>query len=271
MNNPNISSLPTSGEGARPVALGEAAGRAARNLVNDKRAQRSHENGHLSSVRCVACNIQSAGNREMSELRSALDMLPDRTQRLFEVLVDSALKGERCPPLTILDEEHKISRNTCERSFAALVGAGLISVEWLNGKFRQISILMGPYRGAKTAGFRRLDPNAQMVIRPRRGMVDHRAVKPTFRPEDLVAKSDPLCEWCGEPFKHNPSCTAACCSDHCSHELKLHAYASKAKVEARRARLAEPKPKGCATIEEWLAAGGTVYREPGFTSLRAAA
>jgi hypothetical protein len=73
-----------------------------------------------------------------------------------------------------------------------------------------------------------------------------------------------LCAWCEKPHSKRSAFThgmALCCSPKCAKaRMFFGKHLTLAKYEARMAHLKE-QPKGCATIEEWLAAGGIIYRE----------
>lgn len=72
-----------------------------------------------------------------------------------------------------------------------------------------------------------------------------------------------ICAWCG---KHHERLSragepATCCSKQCLQEWEKHGWgASKAQIAERRAHIAK-QPRGCKTVEEFLAAGGTILKE----------
>lgn len=71
-----------------------------------------------------------------------------------------------------------------------------------------------------------------------------------------------ICAWCEGPnHPDRDSHIRLCCSIKCARDWMHHgASVSRRQVEERRAHIAS-QPKGCATIEAWLAAGGKIYRE----------
>ncbi len=73
------------------------------------------------------------------------------------------------------------------------------------------------------------------------------------------------CAWCITPLRNIAQKAQRDARSYCSHGCATAHFrngyiGTKALVEARRAR-AGKGPKGCRTIEEWLARGGTIYRE----------
>jgi hypothetical protein len=66
------------------------------------------------------------------------------------------------------------------------------------------------------------------------------------------------CAWCGGTLK---AARRLCCSPECHDAWSATGRnASRRQIQRRLEHLAE-QPEGCETIEAFLAAGGTVYRE----------
>ncbi len=77
------------------------------------------------------------------------------------------------------------------------------------------------------------------------------------KPADIVV----YCQWCGEKF-HRSHDRRSFCSKSCGKHYSRHGCKSRAEVEAVDLKNRPPQPKGCATVEEFLAAGGYVFRMP---------
>lgn len=75
------------------------------------------------------------------------------------------------------------------------------------------------------------------------------------------------CAWCGKGHTRlglNKQEYTACCTKICDRLFADHGFGpSRMLIEARRRHVAL-QPKGCKTVEEFLAAGGKVYREHNF-------
>lgn len=80
------------------------------------------------------------------------------------------------------------------------------------------------------------------------------------------------CAWCGKGHTRvgrNKQDYTACCTKICDKKFAEHGFgASRLLIDARRAHVAS-QPKGCKTVEEFLAAGGTVYKEHDFVGAEA--
>jgi len=67
-----------------------------------------------------------------------------------------------------------------------------------------------------------------------------------------------VCAWCGAPLRQRHR--VVCDNGYCGDEWERHGRGpSAAIVEHRRAHV-ERQPRGCATMEQFIAAGGVVYR-----------
>lgn len=69
------------------------------------------------------------------------------------------------------------------------------------------------------------------------------------------------CDYCGEPF-HASAARVSFCSRACSMNYFKYGGKSKEAVAAVHPLNRAPQPKGCATVEAFLAAGGYVFRMP---------
>jgi hypothetical protein len=81
---------------------------------------------------------------------------PANLDRAFALLVECAVKGERCP-ITSGPDQHPL---LIHEQVSMLARAGRIRVETSGRNFRQITILTGPHAGKKTAP----NPNANARI-----------------------------------------------------------------------------------------------------------
>lgn len=200
-------------------------------------------------------------------------------QAVLNVIAEAAINGKPCPT----------NKEICER---AKIGLGSIGVRLRDLKrigaidvidsftFRRIEILVGEGAGSITAAETDSPEKRPAASSPGKstGMSDHHhrifehyPIKPSYRPEDLIAKGTPKCSWCGDDLVNAQN---SCCSHECAKAyIASGCGPTKAEVERRLQRLNEPRPKGCTSVEEWLAAGGAIYREPerDFTTMRRAA
>jgi hypothetical protein len=72
---------------------------------------------------------------------------PENLDRAFALLVECAVKGERCPTSAGPDAHHLLSGG----EISALARAGRIRSEVSGRNFRQVTVLTGPHAGKKTA------------------------------------------------------------------------------------------------------------------------
>lgn len=88
-----------------------------------------------------------------------------------------------------------------------------------------------------------------------------RAKPPGPRRPPQPAPPAPLCAWCEDPHQrqNHGGDYGYTCSRECNKAWQTYRI-TRRQYEARRAHLAQ-QPKGCATIAEFLAAGGVIYRE----------
>lgn len=80
----------------------------------------------------------------------------ENLDKAFALLVEAAVKGERCPVSTG-PGQHSILRSEI---VSALAHAGRVSVEISRGNFRRVTILAGEHKGRSTAA--NPDPNARV-------------------------------------------------------------------------------------------------------------
>ena len=75
------------------------------------------------------------------------------------------------------------------------------------------------------------------------------------------------CAWCGKGhtrLARNRIGYTKCCNKVCDKQYAMHGHGpSRVLIDMRRAHVAS-QPKGCKTIEEFLAAGGVIYQEHNF-------
>lgn len=75
------------------------------------------------------------------------------------------------------------------------------------------------------------------------------------------------CAWCGKGhtrLSRNKVDYTLCCTKICYKLYAEHGFGpSRLLIEARRAHVAS-QPKGCRTVEEFIAAGGRIYQEHNF-------
>lgn len=90
-------------------------------------------------------DISVSGNRP--PLKPKYDGNPETYLRLFQILIDAALRGDRCPTLDQLRYVHKIS--TTYR-LTPLCDLGWIRMEVYSGNWRIVEIMTGPHKGART-------------------------------------------------------------------------------------------------------------------------
>jgi hypothetical protein len=74
-----------------------------------------------------------------------------------------------------------------------------------------------------------------------------------------MSDSDPgTCAWCGGPVGNKRHSN---CSPVCREQWRQHGHGpSQRQIERRMAHI-DASPRGCETIEQWIAAGGSIYRE----------
>lgn len=136
-------------------------------------------------------------------------------------------------------------RATFRGGIHSLVMAGAIS-SCGRGQNRVLTILTGDAAGRAL----RAQPSLQKPFQP------------TPKPSAATTGPAPLCVWCGGRITSKTNkLSRNCCSISCSRDWMRHGSGpNKAQVEARTAHLAA-QPKGCDSVEQFLASGGTVYRE----------
>jgi hypothetical protein len=182
--------------------------------------------------------------------------------RLFDILVSVAVKGDPAPSNQTIAEMLSLSVSSGHVAdyFCALKREGRIGVV-SRSNARTITILVGPHAGAKTA-----ESVTRSALHGERNFVEHRPVKQTeenftSRKENF-ALSAAVCQWCEAPLLHNRD-QSSCCSRRHFRLWASHGYTvTEKQAEARKAHLAQ-QPRGCASVEDFIRAGGQIYVEPG--------
>lgn len=156
-------------------------------------------------------------------------------------------RAERCDRLfAIYERAARRNENPSSEQLAELIGVP--SYRFLPGLYRQLQQDRRiDYAELRGRGTRRVT----ILVGPQAGKTVG---------GDLPTEHQPLhCKWCGKAM-HKTYDGNTCSAKH--HRLWVSSgYNSQEIVEQRATHVAR-QPKGCATVEEFLAAGGTIYREP---------
>lgn len=74
-----------------------------------------------------------------------------------------------------------------------------------------------------------------------------------------MSDSDPgTCAWCGNPVRNRRHTN---CSPACREQWRQHGHGPSQRQIERRMEHIDRQPIGHATVEQFLKAGGTIYRE----------
>lgn len=180
-----------------------------------------------------------------------------RSRDVFALFQDAAVRGVRCPTNDAIGNTLGIANP--DKFIREVKARGLISAIYFHGAlFRQVTILVGPNAGKATAPLEACPDFCAQWHKPHLHTVTTKRKLRQVLARDLKSRTKPTCAWCGGKLRGGYE-TRSCCSTDCTRLWTRHGFASKKQVEQRRHR--PPGPKGCTSVEQWLAAGGTIYRE----------
>lgn len=171
--------------------------------------------------------------------------------RVFGLLAELAVSKQTLPSNFGLREKLGIRSQTLGQCFRQLIADRRINVERNQGAhYRKITILTGDHAGKTTE-------TAQRAPKPA-------AAKPAAAAVVAPAGQEaprPCCQWCEHEFTRARG-RETYCSRSCADAARSYGpLVTKRQIEARRAHVAS-QPRGCATVEELLQRGGSIYTEP---------
>lgn len=171
--------------------------------------------------------------------------------RLFNTIVQMALAGEIASN-DALTAKAGMSVSQLDDYLIILKSERRIYIS-REGKNRTIKILTGEHAGKATANA----PRARHLEKRNERRRAETAARKAAEAKAAAALPDIHCGWCGANIGKAKD-GKSYCSTKCMQQHHKHGFRSKAAVEALQNR--EPGPKGCASVDEWLERGGTIYR-----------
>lgn len=165
--------------------------------------------------------------------------------RLFEKLESLAELDAFLPSRAQLAGDMNCGHSTVTQAYSELAASGHIKAETA-GPTKKVTILIGPQAGKTIRTMPR--PGAAPKHPAEAGAVASSAPRP-------------CCQWCEKLFTRTKD-RASYCSKTCADAARSYGpLVTRRQVEARRKHV-ESQPRGCPTVEAFIAAGGSIYREP---------
>lgn len=181
--------------------------------------------------------------------------------RLFAAISEFAAQGLPLPDEGAIAQSTGLNRSGISSNYNRLRKAGFIRME--RGQAQKdivVVILQGEHAGKKTAP-------RPVIVKPKKEAKPQkpRTILRPYVPGPPPAEGEKVCKWCEGPVGKKPHSknVTDCCSVRCAMEWAAVLWSgSRRQIHERMAHI-EHQPKGCATVEEFLARGGQVYREDG--------
>lgn len=191
--------------------------------------------------------------RDSTRQREAADRHAENMDRMFPVLVQLAVDGLPLPDSGALGRLAGMRPSTALLTIHQLAHAGRIRIERAEAKHKRVILICeGEHAGKRTATS---EQAMRSLMAQARGAVD----EPHQRRRGSAGQP---CLWCEKPLPLKATAWASYCSNNCAKTHGRHGFgANRRLIEQRVAHIAQ-QPKGCATVDEFIAAGGSVYTEP---------